>query len=56
MFKLFKNIVYPLMRDPNFQPKCYDMTEEERAQAILHNNRNVWNTPELAKQDRELIC
>lgn len=25
---------YPLMRDPARQPKCYEMTEEERLQAV----------------------
>lgn len=28
------NLTYPLMRDPRRQPKCYDMTEEERLQAV----------------------
>lgn len=28
------NLTYPLMRDPKRQPKCYDMTEEERLQAV----------------------
>ena len=34
--KIFKsqNLSYPLMRDPKRQPKCYDMTEEERLQAV----------------------
>jgi hypothetical protein len=25
---------YPLMRDPTHQPKCYEMTEEERVEAV----------------------
>ena len=25
---------YPLMRDPARQPKCYEMTEEERLEAV----------------------
>lgn len=34
--KLFQNMPlnYPLMRDPARQPKCYEMTEEERLQAV----------------------
>jgi hypothetical protein len=35
--KLFQpqpNLNYPLMRDPKRQPKCYDMTEEERLKAV----------------------
>jgi hypothetical protein len=27
-------LTYPLMRDPARQPKCYEMTEEERAEAV----------------------
>ena len=25
---------YPLMRDPNFSPKCYEMTDAEKQQAV----------------------
>jgi hypothetical protein len=35
-FKGFKRAYpdsYPLMRDPNFSPKCYEMTELERQEA-----------------------
>lgn len=35
--KLFRprpNLTYPLMRDPKRNPKCYEMTEEERAKAV----------------------
>jgi hypothetical protein len=34
--QLFQNVSldYPLMRDPARQPKCYEMTEEERLQAV----------------------
>jgi hypothetical protein len=35
--KLFQpqpNLTYPLMRDPARQPKCYEMTEEERLEAV----------------------
>jgi hypothetical protein len=27
-------LTYPLMRDPAGQPKCYEMTEEERLEAV----------------------
>jgi len=27
-------LVYPLMRDPARQPKCYEMTEQERIEAV----------------------
>jgi hypothetical protein len=36
---------YPLMRDPTRQPKCYDMTEEERLEAVAQ-------VAELLKQRR----
>ena len=35
--KLFQpqpNLSYPLMRDPRRSPKCYEMTEEERLEAV----------------------
>lgn len=35
--KSFRRIypdVYPLMRDPNFSPKCYEMTDLEKQQAV----------------------
>jgi hypothetical protein len=35
--KLFQpqpNLNYPLMRDPQRSPKCYEMTEEERLEAV----------------------
>ncbi len=28
------NHQYPLMRDPQRQPKCYELTDEERAKAV----------------------
>ena len=27
-------LTYPLMRDPTRQPKCYEMTDQERAEAV----------------------
>jgi hypothetical protein len=40
------------MRDPLHNPRCYEMTEQERLTRVREwNNRNVWNTPELAEED-----
>jgi len=33
---------YPLMRDPNFSPKCYEMTDAERY--LLHYGRHLAGT------------
>lgn len=42
------------LRQPDRNPRCYELTEQERLVKIKEwNNRNVWNTPELAKEDRE---
>jgi hypothetical protein len=42
------------LRQPDRHPRCYELTEDERLSKIHQwNNRNVWNTPELAKEDRE---
>ena len=50
------NHQYPLMRDPLYNPRCYEMTEQERLEKIREwNNRNVWNTPELAEKDESNI-
>lgn len=35
--KLFKpqpNLDYPLMRDPKRNPKCYELTDQEREEAV----------------------
>ena len=40
------------LRQPDRNPRCYEMTDEERLSKVREwNNRNVWNEPELAKQD-----
>jgi len=40
------------LRQPDRNPRCYEMTEQERLDRIREwNNRNVWNTPELAEED-----
>lgn len=43
---------FELLRDPARGPKCYDMTEQERVDAIMRLSRNVWNDPALAAQDQ----
>lgn len=44
---------YPLMRQPDRLPRCYDMTEQERLEKVRQwNARNVWNDPNLSEQDR----
>ena len=40
------------LRQPDCNPRCYEMTEQERLDRVREwNNRNVWNTPELAEED-----
>jgi hypothetical protein len=40
------------LRQPDRNPRCYELTEEERLDKVREwNNRNVWNTPELADED-----
>jgi len=55
MLKLFgrtANHKYPLMRQPDQLPRCYELTDYERLQKVKEwNNRNVWNTPELSEED-----
>jgi hypothetical protein len=45
MFKLLEklksttaNHQYPLMRDPQFQPKCYELTDAERLAALARSD------------------
>ena len=49
--KIFRTS-YEVLRCPQRQPKCYDMTESERSAAIVRLNRNAWNDPALAVLDR----
>jgi hypothetical protein len=55
MLKFFghtANHKYPLMRQPDQLPRCYELTDHERLQKVKEwNNRNVWNTPELSEED-----
>ena len=51
MFKTLQRGIEAL-RQPDRNPRCYEMTEQERLERMREwNNRNVWNTPELAEQD-----
>ena len=56
ILKLFDKLSdhrYPLMRQPDRMPRCYELTDEERLNKVREwNNRNIWNTPELAKEDQ----
>ena len=55
MLKIFQRGVETL-RQPDRNPRCYEMTEQERLARIREwNNRNVWNTPELAEKDESNI-
>jgi hypothetical protein len=41
------------LRQPDRNPRCYEMTEQDRSDCIREwNNRNVWNTPELSNEDK----
>jgi len=55
MLKIFQRGVETL-RQPDRNPRCYEMTEQERLSRIREwNNRNVWNIPELAEKDESNI-
>jgi hypothetical protein len=55
MLKIFQRGVETL-RQPDRNPRCYEMTEQERLDRIREwNNRNVWNIPELAEQDKSNV-
>jgi len=42
------------LRQDDRNPRCYEMTEDERIAKMREwNNRNVWNEPTLAEQDKE---
>ncbi len=44
------------LRQPDRNPRCYELTDQERKARIREwNNRNVWNTPELAEQDKKNV-
>lgn len=39
VFKLKKDLSYPLMRDPKRNPKCYELTDQEREEALQRVDR-----------------
>ncbi len=39
IFKLSKDQTYPLMRDPKRNPKCYELTDQEREEAVKRVDR-----------------
>jgi hypothetical protein len=42
LFKLFEprsNLQYPPMRDPKRNPKCYELTDQEREEAVHRVDR-----------------
>ena len=51
MMKLFNRGVEAL-RQPDRNPRCYEMTDQERLNKIREwNNRNIWNDPTLTYED-----
>lgn len=41
------------LRQPDRNPRCYEMTDQERLDKIREwNNRNTWNDPALSFDDR----
>lgn len=44
------------LRQPDRNPRCYELTEQERLDKIKEwDNRNGWNTPRLTDEDRESV-
>jgi hypothetical protein len=39
LFKPSKDLSYPLMRDPKRNPKCYELTDKEREEAVQRVDR-----------------
>jgi hypothetical protein len=51
--KIFGKRGVESLRQPDRNPRCYELTEQERKKLIEWQNRNVWNTPELAQEDKQ---
>lgn len=50
MLKLFRGV--ETLRQPDRNPRCYELTEQERLDKIREwNNRNIWNDPTLTYED-----
>ena len=44
---------FEALRQPDRNPRCYELTDEERLNKIREwNNRNVWNDPSLTFEDQ----
>jgi len=51
MMKFFSRGVETL-RQPDRNPRCYELTDKERLDKIREwNNRNIWNDPSLTYED-----
>ena len=51
MLNLFNRGVESL-RQPDRNPRCYELTDQERLEKIREwNNRNIWNDPALTYED-----
>lgn len=51
MIKFFSRGVETL-RQPDRNPRCYELTDHERLEKIREwNNRNIWNDPSLTYED-----
>ena len=51
MINIFKRGLEAL-RQPDRNPRCYEMSDEERLNKVREwNNRNVWNDPLLTSKD-----
>lgn len=52
MIKFFSRGIETL-RQPDRNPRCYEMSDEERLNKIREwNARNVWNDPTLSYEDQ----
>jgi hypothetical protein len=52
MFNTFLKRGIEVFRQPDRNPRCYEMSDEERLNKIKEwNNRNVWNDPALTYDD-----
>lgn len=51
MLEFFRRGVETL-RQPDRNPRCYELTDQERLDKIREwNNRNIWNDPSLTYED-----
>lgn len=51
MLKFFSRGIETL-RQPDRNPRCYELTDQERLEKIREwNSRNIWNDPSLTYED-----